>query len=35
MLESKFFTIMLIITLLLAGATLALQVLEMRAYSLF
>jgi len=35
MLKSKFFTIMIILTLLLSAAAVALQVLEMNEYSLF
>ena len=35
MLKSKFFTVMISITLLAAAATVALQALEMDAYSLF
>jgi hypothetical protein len=35
MLNSKFFTIMIIATLLLAGAAVTFQVLEMDAYGLF
>ena len=35
MLESKFFTVMTILTLLLAGAAVTFQVLEMDAYGLF
>lgn len=35
MLDSKFFTVMSILTLLLAGAAVTFQVLEMDAYGLF
>ena len=35
MLNSKFFTIMILATLLLAGAAVAFQVLEMNEYDLF
>jgi len=35
MLNSKFFTVMIILTLLFAAATVALQVLEMNDYELF
>jgi hypothetical protein len=35
MLEAKFFTMMIAVTLLISAAIVALQVLEMQAYSLF
>jgi hypothetical protein len=35
MLENKSFMIMILVTLLLAGAAVAFQVLEMNAYGLF
>ena len=35
MLNSKFFTVMIVLTLLAAAATVAFQVLEMNAYELF